>query len=230
MFNLNKFIFAIVAMVIMTALSTSEMSAQNFAGTAISVSSSVGFIDHRVMPGESVELIARKYYGVENPGVLLFENPWLHRRMVWRKGAWTYLIHSGEYIRISTGVQQPQIQQPIQILENSFMSTPVFWIGFGILTLMLITLSIIIGILWGGRRNGGGGMQQAPAQAVAHHHTHAYPPMSINVNGHITHEQVGAALAPAAPVGPDAPEGGGSGGGPQNQGARSPVGFKKSEK
>ncbi len=232
MFFKKSLVVAVLSIVSMMVCATSTQ-AQNFAGTAIPVPSSVSFIDHRVMPGESCELITRRYYGVEDAGLLLPDNPWLAPRPVWTKSGLSFRIHPGEYIRIrwagSPIASQPQ-QQPIQIIESSFTSTPAFWIGFGILTIMLIVLSIIIGILWKGRRDGQVFVQQAPpapAQAVAHHHTHAYPPMSLNVSGHVTHEQVGVApvapVAPSpAPAGPDAP----AGGGVQNQGARSPVGFK----
>jgi hypothetical protein len=227
MLSFKKFIFALVALVIMTAVSTSEMVAQN-QNYFTPVEKTDDIFNHWVKAGESCESITRMYYGKEDANLLLPENPWLASRPVWgRNGVISYWIHPREVIRIKLG-QQPtyfQPQQSIRVVENSFMDSPVFWIGVGFFFLMLIALSIIIGILWGGRR----GMQQAPTPAprVIHHTIHTNHPMNMYVNGHITHEQVWTApVAPTspAPAGPDAPADGG--GGVQSKGARSPVGFK----
>jgi hypothetical protein len=231
MFTKNRLVIVILGIMTMMVCATSTQ-AQNFAGT-VSVPSSVSFIDHRVLPGESCELITRRYYGVEDAGLLLPENPWLAPRPVWTKNGLSFRIHPGEYIRIRWAgsplvVQQPQ--QPIQILENSFMSTPAFWIGFGILTIMLITLSIIVGILWGGRRVSGiheshvfnNNTSQPEMRYNEMHHTHEHQHQHQHQHKHTSVVEVKT----ESPVVP----GGGGGGGPQAQnrggGNSSSVGFK----
>ncbi len=217
MFFQKSLVVAILSIVSMMVCATSTQAQQNYFAPA----KTQDVFNHFVQPGESCELIARKYYLVEDASLLLAENPWLANRPLWgRNGVISYRIHPGEVIRIKLG-QQPtyfQSQQPIQVVENSFMNSPVFWIAVGFFFVMLIALSIIIGILWGGGRRGYYAVQGNAPHGM--HHTHDHNHAGV-VEVQYSSNPGGTPVAPIAPAD--------GGGGPQNEGARSPVGFKKAD-
>jgi len=104
---------------------------------------------HLVMPGEALEQISRIYYGSEDLTIILADNPFLQFRARFdTKGNVTkYMIYPGDQLLVRSYNAVSSTAEPVACVPDStsFTSEPWFWIIIGVVFLLVVAVSILIG-------------------------------------------------------------------------------------
>ncbi len=163
---MKKIVFFLIFLVSATGI----VSAQplNPTGYLVPVNQSPNFnwATHQVMPGESLAQIARRYYNNEDFTLLIADNPFLQYRALFNEAGKivNYKIYPGELLNVrifygdnnwgSSTPPQPAIsypteEAPVYKSDSVYgLSGGILWFMFGMIVLIVIVLSIIIGMMW----------------------------------------------------------------------------------